>query len=113
MVSINRGIRSCRHKGLCYHGPDLRILLDYRPALRQRTGVGEYVHEIAAALTRLLSPSDSVTLFSSSWKDRLPRNTEQITLLKTSWQVPDSLALGEHHLVPLRAGEKINWKLKD
>lgn len=71
MVSINRGIRSCRHKGLCYHGPDLRILLDYRPALRQRTGVGEYVHEIAAALTRLLGPSDAVTLFSSSWKDRL------------------------------------------
>ena len=26
------------------------ILLDYRPALRQRTGVGEYVHELAAAL---------------------------------------------------------------
>jgi glycosyltransferase involved in cell wall biosynthesis len=72
MVSINRGVRSCRHKGLCYHGPDLRILLDYRPALRQRTGVGEYVHEIAAALTRHLPPSDSLTLFSSSWKDRLP-----------------------------------------
>jgi len=52
--------------------PDLRILLDYRPALRQRTGVGEYVHEIAAALARRLSGSaDSLTLFSSSWKDRL------------------------------------------
>jgi glycosyltransferase involved in cell wall biosynthesis len=71
MVSINRGVRSCRHKLLCYHGPDLRILLDYRPALRQRTGVGEYVHEIAAALTRLIGSADSVTLFSSSWKDRL------------------------------------------
>jgi glycosyltransferase involved in cell wall biosynthesis len=57
---------------LCYHGPDLRILLDYRPALRERTGVGEYVHEIAAALTRHLGPSDALTLFSSSWKDRLP-----------------------------------------
>ena len=73
-MSINRGVRSCRHKGLCYHGPDLRILLDYRPALRQRTGVGEYVHEMAGALTRLLSPSDSLTLFSSSWKDRLAPN---------------------------------------
>lgn len=49
----------------------MRILLDYRAALRQRTGVGEYVHEIAAALTRQLSPSDTLTLFSSSWKDRL------------------------------------------
>ena len=28
----------------------MRILLDYRPALRQRTGVGEYVHELARAL---------------------------------------------------------------
>jgi glycosyltransferase involved in cell wall biosynthesis len=49
----------------------LRILLDYRPALRQRTGVGEYVHEMAAALVRRLGPSDRLTLFSSSWKDRL------------------------------------------
>lgn len=56
---------------MCYHGPDLRILLDYRAALRQRTGVGEYVHEIAAALLRHLGPADTLTLFSSSWKDRL------------------------------------------
>jgi glycosyltransferase involved in cell wall biosynthesis len=71
MVSINRGIRSCRHNRLCYHGPDLRILLDYRPALRERSGVGEYVHEIAAALVRRLDSTDALTLFSSSWKDRL------------------------------------------
>jgi glycosyltransferase involved in cell wall biosynthesis len=57
---------------LCYHGPDLRILLDYRPALRERTGVGEYVHEIAAALTRQMGSGDELILFSSSWKDRLP-----------------------------------------
>jgi hypothetical protein len=49
----------------------LRILLDYRPALRERSGVGEYIHEIAAALMRRLGPSDALTLFSSSWKDRL------------------------------------------
>jgi glycosyltransferase involved in cell wall biosynthesis len=51
--------------------PDLRFLLDYRPALRERTGVGEYVHEMAAALARRLTPADTLTLFSSSWKDRL------------------------------------------
>ena len=56
---------------MCYHFPTLRILLDYRPALRQRTGVGEYAHEIAAALVRQLDPDDTLTLFSSSWKDRL------------------------------------------
>jgi glycosyltransferase involved in cell wall biosynthesis len=57
---------------LCYHFPSLRILLDYRPALRARTGVGEYAHELAVALIRQLTPDDSLTLFSSSWKDRLP-----------------------------------------
>lgn len=49
----------------------MRILFDYRPALRQRTGVGEYVHETAKALVASLAPSDALTLFSSSWKDRL------------------------------------------
>jgi glycosyltransferase involved in cell wall biosynthesis len=53
----------------------LRILLDYRPALRERTGVGEYVHEMAAAIGRRLDPSDELVLFSSSWKDRLAATT--------------------------------------
>ena len=48
----------------------LRILLDYRPALRQRTGVGESAHQMASALARRAYEAD-VTLFSSSWKDRL------------------------------------------
>lgn len=49
----------------------MRILLDYRPALRERTGVGQYVHELASALQPLLTTAESLTLFSSSWKDRL------------------------------------------
>ncbi|HUF47219.1 MAG TPA: glycosyltransferase family 1 protein [Vicinamibacterales bacterium] len=49
----------------------MRILLDYRPALRNRTGVGEYVHELARALAATAQPDESVTLFSASWKDRL------------------------------------------
>ncbi len=54
----------------------MRILLDYRPALRQRTGVGEYVHELARALVTTRPPPrdaapESLTLFSSSWRDRL------------------------------------------
>ena len=53
----------------------MRILLDYRPALRERTGVGQYVHEIATALQPLLSAEDSLVLFSSSWKDRLGTNS--------------------------------------
>jgi glycosyltransferase involved in cell wall biosynthesis len=51
--------------------PAVRILLDYRPALRERTGVGEYVHELARALVATAEPGESLTLFSASWKDRL------------------------------------------
>jgi hypothetical protein len=51
-------------------GRAVRVLLDYRPALRQRTGVGEHAHEMARALSRRLAASDRLTLFSSSWKDR-------------------------------------------
>jgi glycosyltransferase involved in cell wall biosynthesis len=50
----------------------VRILIDYRPALRQRTGVGEYVHGLATALAVRLNREDTLTLFSSSWQDRLP-----------------------------------------
>lgn len=49
----------------------MRILLDYRPALRHRTGVGEYVHELARALTTSPPDGESLLLFSASWKDRL------------------------------------------
>jgi glycosyltransferase involved in cell wall biosynthesis len=51
----------------------LRILLDYRPALRQRTGVGEYVHELARAIVATSGPNgrESLCLFSASWQHRL------------------------------------------
>jgi len=54
----------------------VRVLVDYRPALRQRSGVGEYTHHVVKALIAAF-PRDSpdapldLTLFSSSWKDRL------------------------------------------
>jgi glycosyltransferase involved in cell wall biosynthesis len=46
----------------------VRILVDYRPALRQRTGVGEYIHQLIRAYTSL--NTDEVIAFTSSWKDR-------------------------------------------
>ena len=49
----------------------MRVLIDYRPALRQRTGVGEYAHQLASALVPRLQAAGRVVLFSSSWKDRL------------------------------------------
>lgn len=52
----------------------MRILVDYRPALRERTGVGEYVHELVRAYTALpAAAGDQVRVFTSSWKDRPPR----------------------------------------
>lgn len=47
----------------------MRILVDYRPALRARTGVGEAVHELARAYSHTYD--DEIVLFTSSWKDRL------------------------------------------
>ncbi len=43
----------------------------------------------------------------------LPRNTATITLKRAAWRVPDSLPFGDDVLVPLRAGETLNWKLEE
>lgn len=44
---------------------------------------------------------------------QLPRNTAKITLQKQSWRVDDSFSFANDKLVPLRAGEKISWKVKN
>jgi glycosyltransferase involved in cell wall biosynthesis len=55
----------------------MRLLLDYRPALKQPTGVGSWVHELVRALLGLATSGDpdardlEIVLFSSSWRDRL------------------------------------------
>lgn len=49
----------------------MHAVLDYRPALRERSGVGEYVHELARHVAVRLDGGDSLTLFSASWRDRL------------------------------------------
>ncbi len=42
----------------------------------------------------------------------LPRNKETITLIKESWEVPRGYSFGDNgFIVPLRAGEKVAWKL--
>jgi glycosyltransferase involved in cell wall biosynthesis len=50
--------------------PAVKLLLDYRPALSRRTGVGEYAHELAAALARTAEAGEQLRLFTSSWSDR-------------------------------------------
>jgi len=40
----------------------------------------------------------------------LQRNTTHITLEKTPWKMPEELIFGEDSLVPVFAGETLNWK---
>lgn len=43
----------------------------------------------------------------------LPRNSEQVTLVKESWKVPENLPYVDGDvLVPLRAGQILQWKLQ-
>lgn len=43
---------------------------------------------------------------------QLPRNEDTITLVKESWQAPETMAFAGDVIVPLRAGETLKWKLK-
>ncbi len=42
----------------------------------------------------------------------LPRNTETVTLIKQSWDIPNDYPFGEQTIVPLLSGEKLSWQLK-
>ena len=42
----------------------------------------------------------------------LPRNEGTITLEKKPWQIPETLAFGESVIIPFRAGEHCQWKMK-
>jgi dihydroorotase len=41
----------------------------------------------------------------------LPRNTQHITLIKQSWEMPATFEFGEEQVIPVRAGERIEWQL--
>lgn len=42
---------------------------------------------------------------------QLLRNQDTITLVREPWTAPSSLAFGEQQLIPLRAGETLNWRI--
>ena len=42
---------------------------------------------------------------------QLARNTQTITLVKQAWQVPNSYPFAGEDLIPMRAGEQINWQV--
>lgn len=41
----------------------------------------------------------------------LPRNTDTITLIREPWTMPQQLELAGDTIVPLKAGETVNWRL--
>ena len=44
---------------------------------------------------------------------RMPRNTARITLIKDPWTVPERYRFDCGALIPLGAGETLNWRLSD
>ncbi|KPB73177.1 Dihydroorotase [Pseudomonas syringae pv. maculicola] len=43
----------------------------------------------------------------------LPANQDTITLVREEWTAPASLPFGELTVIPLRAGEKLRWRLEE
>lgn len=41
----------------------------------------------------------------------LPRNTDTVTLVREPWTMPENLPLASGGIVPLKAGETVNWRL--
>ena len=72
-------------------------------------GIELYAEAIAAA-----GALEKLESFASSYGADfygLPRNQGTITLVAEPWEVPASYPFGTEQLVPLRAGERIAWRL--
>lgn len=41
----------------------------------------------------------------------LPRNTDTVTLVREPWTMPENLPLAGGGIVPLKAGETVNWRM--
>ena len=80
--------------------------MDYRAALRERSGVGEYTHQLARALIAACPRNGSdrpldLTVFSSSWKDRFVPSAELAGATAIDRRVPVSLLNFAWH--------RLNW----
>jgi dihydroorotase len=69
----------------------------------------ELYAEVFEAVNALDKLEGFASLFGPDFY-RLPRNTEQVTLQKREWVIPDELTLGDTVLVPLDAGRALGWK---
>jgi glycosyltransferase involved in cell wall biosynthesis len=96
----------------------VRVLIDYRPALRDRSGVGEYTHELVRALLTAF-PADApdraleLSLFSSSWKDRLALAPELAGATAVDRRVPVTLLNLAWHRVGWPSAETLTSRAFD
>jgi len=65
--------------------------------------------EEAGALDRL----EAFASFHGADFYGLPRHRDQVTLRREAWEQPAEYAFGEATVVPLRAGEKLRWRVVD
>jgi len=75
-----------------------------------RTAMELYAEAFEAA--NALDKLEAFASFNGADFYGLPRNTEQVTLVKESWKVPGSLPYDGDVLVPLRADQMVHWKFE-
>lgn len=96
----------------------MRVLIDYRPALREPSGVGEYAHQLIRALLAKFPPRGAdrplhLTLFSSSWKDRFVPATELAGADAVDRRVPGRLLNFAWHRLRWPAAETLTGRSFD
>ncbi len=65
----------------------MHVCIDYRPALREGTGVGTYVRGLLGGLVRR-HPETTYTAFSASWRDRLELPTDLTGVTPADARIP-------------------------
>jgi dihydroorotase len=71
--------------------------------------------ELYAAAFEMAGKLDKLEGFASFFGPdfyKLPRNMKKVVLRRTPWQIPDSLPFPGDAIVPLAAGEQLNWRLQ-
>jgi dihydroorotase len=66
------------------------------------------IFETAGALDKL----ENFSSFFGARFYQLPPNETKITLVKSSWQMPETLSVGTETLAPFGAGETLAWRVK-
>jgi glycosyltransferase involved in cell wall biosynthesis len=97
----------------------VRVLIDYRAALRERSGVGEYTHQLVRALLTTFPPAGpaapavDLTVFSSSWKDRLVLTPELAGAAAIDRRVPVGLLNFAWHRLEWPSAERLTGRQFD